>query len=400
MKCKDLICEGIRLDLFDGAAAGGESGGGMPSALAGADTGGTKTASPAAAGRGEEQRRSAARGLTTERSGRIDGPGGRQTAREVGGVRYPSGQPDAELDRPKKTGEKTVLYGKQPEQAAGGQTEPPAAGEEARKGVAPETAAMPKEDHPEGVREAPLGGDTREAKRKAFLELVSSGGEYKAQFDEQVQRIISRRFQETKDLERQVSGAKPILDLLAQRYGITDADSAKLLAAVEKDNALFAEAAEKAGMTPEQWMEFERMKRENQALREADRRSKADAFAQSKVQGWFRQGEELKTDYPDFDLAQEAADPRFLSLLKAGIPVRHAYEVIHMDRIKAAVARRQARTTEKQVVDGIRAKGARPAEVGMASASGFIIKDDASKLTRQDRAEIARRATMGEKIRF
>ena len=57
-------------------------------------------------------------------------------------------------------------------------------------------------------------------------------------------------------------------------------------------------------------------------------------------------------------------------------------------------------TTEKQVVDGIRAKGARPAEVGMTSSSGFIIKDDASKLTRQDRAEIARRATMGEKIRF
>ena len=357
MKCKDFFCEGIRLDLFDGGAAvGGEGTGGASSGQIGTDnSGGTKAASPVAAGRG------------------------------------------------KKTGEKTVLYGKQPEQAAGGQTEPPAAGEEARKGAAPETAAMPKEDHPEGVREAPLGGDTREAKRKAFLELVSSGGEYKAQFDEQVQRIISRRFQETKDLERQVSGAKPILDkgdLLAQRYGITDADSAKLLAAVEKDNALFAEAAEKAGMTPEQWMEFERMKRENQALREADRRSKADAFAQSKVQGWFRQGEELKTDYPGFDLAQEAADPRFLSLLKAGIPVRHAYEVVHMDQIKATVAQRQARTTEKQVVDGIRAKGARPAEVGMTSSSGFIIKDDASKLTRQDRAEIARRATMGEKIRF
>lgn len=87
-------------------------------------------------------------------------------------------------------------------------------------------------------------------------------------------------------------------------------------------------------------------------------------------------------------------------MLRAGVPVRHAYEVVHMEEIKAGVAQLTAQATEKQVVDGIRARGARPQENGTTSQSAFTVKDDVSKLSKKDRAEIARRAMMGEKITF
>lgn len=48
----------------------------------------------------EEWIRPGTRGLTTERSGRIAGLQGRQTACEVGGVRSPSDHPDVQLDSP------------------------------------------------------------------------------------------------------------------------------------------------------------------------------------------------------------------------------------------------------------------------------------------------------------
>ena len=89
-----------------------------------------------------------------------------------------------------------------------------------------------------------------------------------------------------------------------------------------------------------------------------------------------------------------------LSMLRAGVPVQHAYEVVHMDQIKAGVAAMQAKATEKQVVDGIRAKGARPQENGTTSQGAFIVKDDVSKLSKRDRAEIIRRAARGEHIEF
>ena len=55
---------------------------------------------------------------------------------------------------------------------------------------------------------------------------------------------------------------------------------------------------------------------------------------------------------------------------------------------------------EKTVTDNIRARGARPQENGAAPKSAVVVKDDVSKLTPADRAEIARRAAMGETITF
>ena len=58
------------------------------------------------------------------------------------------------------------------------------------------------------------------------------------------------------------------------------------------------------------------------------------------------------------------------------------------------------KSAAQQVTDNVRARGARPAENGVSSGSGFLVKSDVSKLTKKDRAEIARRAAHGEKIVF
>ena len=59
-----------------------------------------------------------------------------------------------------------------------------------------------------------------------------------------------------------------------------------------------------------------------------------------------------------------------------------------------------AAQAQKQVVDNIRSRGSRPAENGTVSRSGFTYKSDVSKLSKEDRAEIARRAARGETITF
>ena len=118
------------------------------------------------------------------------------------------------------------------------------------------------------------------------------------------------------------------------------------------------------------------------------------------VQKWRGEAEQMKALYPGFDLETESRDPQFLSMLRFGVPVQTAYEVLHMEEIKTGIAQMTARATEKQVVDGIRAKGVRPQENGTAAQSGFTIRDDVHKLTKKDRAEMARRAARGEKITF
>ena len=133
----------------------------------------------------------------------------------------------------------------------------------------------------------------------------------------------------------------------------------------------------------------------------AERQRIGEEKAQSQLQNWYSQAEQVKQTYPEFELNAEVQNPQFLSLLKSGIPLQHAYEVVHMDDIKQRVATTIAQKTEKAVVDGIRSKGARPSENGTSSGGGgIIIKSDVSNLSKADRAEAVRRALRGDRISF
>lgn len=96
--------------------------------------------------------------------------------------------------------------------------------------------------------------------------------------------------------------------------------------------------------------------------------------------------------YPEFDFAQEAADPVFLALVEGGVPVRTAYEAMHLDAVKAAAIRE----AEKRLTDHILSRGVRPRENGGAAQGAVSVHTDVSRLTRAQRSDIARRAMRGE----
>jgi hypothetical protein len=122
--------------------------------------------------------------------------------------------------------------------------------------------------------------------------------------------------------------------------------------------------------------------------------------AEQQMQKWDAEAQTLKGIYQNFDIHTEAQNPQFMSLLRSGVPMQTAYEVVHMDDIKAGIQRMTASATEKQVTDNIRAKGQRPAENGTSSQSAFTVKDDVSKLSKADRRNIAVRSRRGESISF
>lgn len=241
--------------------------------------------------------------------------------------------------------------------------------------------------------------DTLDDRRQRYRELVNSD-EYKEFYTEDTQRIINQRFAQTKSLQEQLDAASPVLDLMLQRYGIEDGDMDALMEAINADNGYWEQAAEDAGMSVEQYKEFQRMERELQAANEQLRRQQGQQQANRQMQQWYTEGEALKQLYPSFDIQRESQNPAFLSLLRAGTPMKTAYEVVHMDEIKAGVARSTAQAAERQITSNIRARGQRPAETGTTAQATFTVKDDVSKLTKKDRAEIAKRAARGEKISF
>lgn len=308
--------------------------------------------------------------------------------------------------RPGKTGES----GRRGRTAEGGDPhrmpEKVIYGKQAGGGAPSQSAAQPQTAPPEGEPGAAGGPDagdqahtpTPEARRAEFERLISQ--EYKDLFDERTQKIINRRFKEVKGLEGQVKAAQPILDLLAQRYGIEGGDLGRLAQAIEADDAYWAQAARDHGMTEAQFREYRKLQRENEAFRSQARQTQGELAVRQQLEDWRRQAAEVQRAYPGFDLAAECRDGQFLGMLKAGVPMRHAYEVRHLEDIKTGVAAQVSRRTERQVTETIRAKGARPPENGASGTSGILVKADPGKLSRADRAEIARRVARGESIEF
>jgi len=283
-----------------------------------------------------------------------------------------------------KSGEyANVVFGKQTGAAASGVT----------NAADPSQAAAA--DNNTGVQ---VTSNTLDERRRAFQELVN--GEYKDIYTEETQRMINRRFKETANLQARVDETQPLVDMLMQRYGIKDGNMKSLIAAVDNDDAYWSEAADEAGMSVDQYKKFQKLQRENEEFKRSEEAKRGAQFVQAQTQKWYKEAEAVKAKFPGFDFGTELKNPAFISMLKSGTPVEHAYKVLHFDELVGNAVNVTAAQTQQAVVANVRARGARPQENGTAAQSAFTVKDDVHKLSKKDRAEIARRVARGEKISF
>ena len=268
-----------------------------------------------------------------------------------------------------------------------------------------ESSAEKDVDVPAAEGEKKAEESTPEQREKAYRDFIEA---HKDLYTKDTQKIINQRFKETKQLQDSNAKQKAVIDQIAKRYGLDGSDLAALQTALDNDNDYWSRAAEDAGFDDvDMFKNFKKLERENAEFHAREERARAEEEAAKKVQQakdqvtrWNAQVEEVKAKYPDFDIDKESKDKNFMSMLKSGVPMEHAYKVLHHDDIvKNAVSKAEAER-EKKVVDNIRAKGARPAENGLSRASGFTVKSNVHELNKADRAEIARKAARGEYIEF
>lgn len=246
-----------------------------------------------------------------------------------------------------------------------------------------------------GAQEA--GAQQQTVDRAAQFDAMIKG-EYKEEYERRFKQGLDRRFKETESLRQQAEAAKPLMELLAGKYGVDAADMNALLKAAEADESYYeAEAAEK-GLTVQQLKQFKQMERENTQLKAAQQERQRIERANQVQARWMQESEALKGIYPNFDFAQEAQNEKFVRLLKSGVDVRTAYEVTHNDEIISGAMQFTAQKVKEKTVNDIRARGMRPDEGGLGEHPAGEGQLDVTKLTRQQRADMAKRALRGEII--
>lgn len=240
--------------------------------------------------------------------------------------------------------------------------------------------------------------ETDEDRRARYKQAIT--GEFRDLYTEDTQRIIDKRFKETKELEAKTAKLQGIVDRLAQRYEVDANNPDEICKRLDEDYAIWEGPAESAGMSVQAYLNTLRIQRENDALTKAENARRGEEAAKATLEKWASEEQALQAKVPGFNLREEAKNPQFVAMLRAGTPMEHAYKVIHLDEIMNGAVQQTQTITEQRVTANIRAKGSRPAEAGLGGQSGAVVKDDVNRLTKADRAEIARRALRGEVIRF
>lgn len=273
-----------------------------------------------------------------------------------------------------------------------------AAGAEGQTSAGNSSTAGASRNSISGAVHTDNGASDKVDKAAKYKELIS--GEYKEEHNAYVQNLIRQRLKDSDKIKTANASMKKAMQAAAEKYGLNPDDYEGIAKAISTDDAYIEKASKEEGLTPEQFKEIKKLRAESQQLQslrsEEARRNDFDA----KLQAWQAESESVKQIYPDFDLKTEFENRDFVSLLRNGIDVKTAYEVIHKDEIIGGAMAYTAQQVRQNTVDGIRAKGTRPVEGAAGNEPGSVEKIDVHKLTPADRAEYIRRAANGERISF
>lgn len=135
---------------------------------------------------------------------------------------------------------------------------------------------------------------------------------------------------------------------------------------------------------------------ENMRNRRAFDDWKKEQAVKQQTQQWDNEVKATKEIYPDFDVEKELQNPEFGKLLKSGVGMEHAYKILHMDEFIETAKRETAAAYAKSTAQ----MQARPSENGLGNQAAVNGQKDVSKLTKKERAELAKRAQRGETITF
>ena len=264
------------------------------------------------------------------------------------------------------------------------------AAQESTAAAGTEEAAAATEQ--EGTAEAPENGTTAEP---TFEELIK--GKFKQEYQASVQRAISQRFRNQKDLQKQYT---PIMQTLGQKYGIDPGDIDGIAKRLSDDDSLYAEEANKLGLPVKTVKQMKQMEAELQQRRQLEEENQQEMALRAQFDKVMRQAEDLKKTFPSFDLGTEMEqNPRFARMIgpEIGMSVEDAYYACHGKEIQQASMQQAAQQAGQRLAASVQAGAKRPLENGVRSSAPVNMGIDVAHMSREQRADIRRRVKNGER---
>lgn len=242
-----------------------------------------------------------------------------------------------------------------------------------------------------------------EERRKAFGELLR--GEYADLTKELMQNAVTEA---TRRLEASPA-MKGLMQALQEKYGTDANDLVALTEAVRngavKDDAYYEKLAMEKGVSTRTARELDKLESQNkhlteqqQMIQQMERQRVQQARIAELQAGWDREAEQLKAQYPDFNMAEVLANPEVEKMMRSGVSMTNAYRSAYFDHILKQQQAATARQVEQGVVNRMQQRNARPGENGTRPGGAVQTKIDVSHMSRKEMEEMEKRVMRGEVI--
>lgn len=242
-----------------------------------------------------------------------------------------------------------------------------------------------------------------EERRKAFGELLR--GEYADLTEELMQNAVTEA---TRRLEASPA-MKGLMQALQEKYGTDANDLVALTEAVRngavKDDDYYEKLAMEKGVSTKTARELDKLESQNkqlteqqQLIRQMERQREQQARIAELQAGWDREAEQLKAQYPDFNMAEVLANPEVEKMMRSGVSMTNAYRSAYFDHILKQQQAATAQQVEQGVVNRMQQRNARPGENGTRPGGAVQTKIDVSHMSRKEMEEMERRAMRGEVV--
>ena len=242
-----------------------------------------------------------------------------------------------------------------------------------------------------------------EERRKAFGELLR--GEYADLTEELMQNAVTEA---ARRLEASPA-MKGLMQALQEKYGTDANDLVALTEAVRtgavKDDAYYEKLAMEKGVSTRTARELDKLESQNkhlteqqQMIQQMERQRVQQARIAELQAGWDREAEQLKAQYPDFNMAEVLANPEVEKMMLSGVSMTNAYGSAYFDHILKQQQAATARQVEQGVVNRMQQRNARPGENGTRPGGAVQTKIDVSHMSRKEMEEMEKRVMRGEVI--
>lgn len=226
------------------------------------------------------------------------------------------------------------------------------------------------------------------------------------EYNKAMQETVQKRLRNSKDAEDKLSKLTPALELISRKYGLdpSNLDADALTKAVSDDESYYEDVALKLGVPVEQAKRIDQDERETARIEREKQQTIEQQRIINHIEGLKQQGEQLKKQFPAFDLMTELRNPAFARMTSpnGGVSVEDAYYAVHRKEIMSAANNIVSQRTAQMISNSIRSGQGRPAENGTSSQAPSVSTFDYAKASKDQREELKRKIRMaaarGEKI--